>query len=102
MLFNVTREDATKPIEYCKDAFSNIIEQCIQNDNYWGGVWSLNGFTYRIADIVFPKNGIQGPELTTPPPSTSTVLTETDAAGNAVTLTVRQPRTAIFDPTSDK
>lgn len=100
MLFNVTREDATKPIENCNEAFSNIIEQCIQNDNYWGGVWSLNGFTYTIADIVFPKNGIQGPEVpvppTTPPPSTSTVLTETDSAGNTVTLTVSQPQTAVF------
>jgi hypothetical protein len=100
MLFNVTREDATKPIENCNEAFSNIIEQCIQNDNYWGGVWSLNGFTYTIADIVFPENGIRGPEdpgsHTTPPPSTSTVLTETDSAGSLVTLTVRQLQKAVF------
>ncbi|KAI8939366.1 hypothetical protein NX059_003151 [Plenodomus lindquistii] len=91
MLFNVTREDATKPIENCNEAFSNIIEQCIQNGNYWGGVWSLNGFTYTIADVVFPKNGIQGPEgsgsPTTAPPSTSIVLIKADLAGNVVTLT---------------
>jgi hypothetical protein len=100
MLFNVTREDAAKPIEKCNEAFSNIIEQCIQNGNYWGGLWSLNGFTYAIANIVFPENGMQGPEnpgsSIIPPPSTSTVLTETDSAGNPVTLTVRQPLTALF------
>lgn len=101
MLFNITREDATKPLENCKEAFTNIIEQCVQNDNYWGGTWSLNGFTYTIADIIFPKNGIEGPKdpgsTTTPPPSTSTVLTETDSAGSPVTLTVRQLQTALYN-----
>lgn len=89
MVFNVTREDSSKPLENCKEAFHNIIEQCIQNGNFWGGFWSLNGFHYSIKNHVFPDNGIKGPDpVITAPPSKSTVLTETDSSGNVVTVTV--------------
>ena len=89
MIFNVTREDSTKELENCQNAFHNIIEQCVQDGDFWGGFWSLNGFHYSIKNHVFPDNGIQDPALATKgAPPTSTVLTETDSSGNIVTVTV--------------
>lgn len=90
MIFNVTREDSTKELENCQNAFHNIIEQCVQNGNFWGGSWSLNGFHYSIKNHVFPDNGIQDQApATTEAPPTSTVLTQTDSSGSIVTVTVK-------------
>ncbi|TPX17800.1 uncharacterized protein E0L32_002901 [Thyridium curvatum] len=71
MLYSVQRTDNTKPLAYCKDAFTNIIEQCITNGNYWGGVWSLNGETYNISNSAYPSNGL-GPQDDGGPPDPTT------------------------------
>lgn len=52
------RTDNTKDLNYCKDAFNNILEQCVTNGNSWGGSWSLGGETYTISNSIYPENGL--------------------------------------------
>jgi hypothetical protein len=54
IIFNITRTDANQPLQYCEAAFDDIITQCIEGGNYWGGTWSLNGETYSIYDSEYP------------------------------------------------
>jgi hypothetical protein len=83
----MSRTDNTKDLQHCKDAFKNIIEQCISNGDYWGGRWSLGGETYSISNV-FLNNPLApmdngGPQTIptqgstigpiTPAPQTSTV-----------------------------
>ncbi|KAM0813307.1 hypothetical protein AB5N19_13300 [Seiridium cardinale] len=58
MFYYVERTDNTQHLRYCKDAFNNILEQCVTNGNYWGGTWSWDGETYKISDSVYPANGL--------------------------------------------
>jgi hypothetical protein len=55
IIFNITRMDANQPLQYCEAAFDDIITQCIDGSNYWGGTWSLNGETYSIYDSEYPN-----------------------------------------------
>ncbi|KAH7083710.1 hypothetical protein FB567DRAFT_499132 [Paraphoma chrysanthemicola] len=55
---SIQRMDNTKPLKHCQDAFNNIISQCIQDGNTWGGVWSLDNESYNITNSVYPANGL--------------------------------------------
>ena len=92
MVYNVTRTDATAPLQNCDAGFANIVEQCIKGGNYWGGVWSLNGFTYTIRNTEFPANGLAPTDDGGPKGNSgnavSTVVTET-IDGKTLTGTVR-------------
>ncbi|KAL9039686.1 MAG: hypothetical protein Q9214_004778 [Letrouitia sp. 1 TL-2023] len=69
MIYNVTRTDPSQGLQNCLDGFQNIIDQCISGGNYWGGTWSLNGFTYAIYNHAYPSNGL-GPNDSGGPSST--------------------------------
>lgn len=69
MIYNVTRIDPSQGLQGCLDGFQNIIDQCISGGNYWGGTWSLNGFTYAIYNHAYPSNGL-GPNDSGGPSST--------------------------------
>jgi hypothetical protein len=56
MDYTVVRSDPSLPIQYCTDAMQNIIDQCITGGNYWGGRWSLNGFSYSIYNSIYDQN----------------------------------------------
>jgi hypothetical protein len=56
MDYTVTRADASQPLQYCTDAFNHIISQCITGGNYWGGRWSLSGFSYSIYNSTHDQN----------------------------------------------
>ena len=56
MIYNITRDDPSQPLDLCEDGFNDIIQQCILNDNFWGGVWNLNGQTYKVYNQAFPSN----------------------------------------------
>ncbi|KAL8800617.1 MAG: hypothetical protein Q9200_007195 [Gallowayella weberi] len=58
MIYNVTRDDPSQDLQSCQDGFQNVIDQCISGGNYWGGKWSLNGFTYSIYNKAYPLNGL--------------------------------------------
>ena len=60
MIFNVTRSDTTAlPADNnCKVGFQNIIDQCITGDDYWGGDYEYDSFTYAIYNSVYPKDGL--------------------------------------------
>jgi hypothetical protein len=47
----IGRTSAGVGLGTCNGAFGNIIADCIQS-SFWGGWWSDNGVTYRIANQV--------------------------------------------------
>lgn len=53
--FNITRADPSKAIQNCTAAFDNIISQCIEDGNYWGGKYTLTGLLYSIYDSDYPN-----------------------------------------------
>jgi hypothetical protein len=119
MDYTVVREDASQPLQSCTDAFNDIISQCITGGNYWGGTWSLNGFSYSIYNSIYdqnpnnplgpndaggpsaspanpPANGTPNsgsnpnPNPAAPVPG-QTIITEVDPQGSTVVETVRRP-----------
>jgi len=52
--FRIRRTDAGTDLSTCSTAFNDIISQCIQGSNAWGGEWDLNGATYTIENAVRP------------------------------------------------
>jgi hypothetical protein len=104
MHYTVHRDDEKQDLKYCKEAFQNIIDQCITGSNYWGGEWSSEGFKYTISNSIYdqtPNNPLPpgddgGPpapsssSIIAAPPAGATVVTET-VKGNAVPVTVSYP-----------
>jgi hypothetical protein len=100
-VYNVTRFDSSQPLQYCFDAFENIITQCIEKDNYWGGDWKLGNEIYAIYDSSWPEHVLQAelessasspapsisPSSAPNPPAGATVLTAT-IDGSPITQTV--------------
>jgi hypothetical protein len=100
-IYNVTRFDSSQPLQYCFDAFDNIITQCIENDNYWGGDWKVGNEIYAIYDSSWPEHVLQAelessasspaqdvsPSSAPDPPAGATVLTTT-IDGSPITQTV--------------
>ncbi|RNJ52516.1 hypothetical protein D7B24_003364 [Verticillium nonalfalfae] len=91
IIYTVKRDDNTKPMRHCMDAFHNIIDQCVSNGNYWGGSWSYEGETYSISNRVSPENGLapsdeggpaveSGPITAAPEPSASATAFATTTA----------------------
>jgi hypothetical protein len=78
MMWTVARTNNQQPLLYCKEAMQNIMQQCISNDNYWGGVWSLDGENYTIYNSVYPSYPLL--------PKYSTTLT--DSVSSAATTTI--------------
>jgi hypothetical protein len=50
--FRIRRTDANTDLSTCNNAFNNIIDQCIQGSQVWGGEWDLNGAAYTIENSV--------------------------------------------------
>ncbi|RDW66956.1 hypothetical protein BP5796_09705 [Coleophoma crateriformis] len=97
MDYTVTRADPTQSLQYCIDAFNDIISQCITGDNYWGGDWSLNGFSYSIYNSIYgqtPDNPL-GPDDAGGPGTASTTTTGSIAGETIVTQTDEQGSTVI-------
>lgn len=53
---SVQRTDKAVPLKYCKDAFENIISQCIEGSGLWGGAYSYGGEIYNITNSNYPNN----------------------------------------------
>lgn len=103
LIYNVTREDPSQNLQGCQDGFQNIIVQCISNGNYWGGTWSLNGFTYAIYNKVYPSNGLAssdegGPSSTSANGPTGGPAPTTTEAGDVATTTTSNTDTTTADP----
>ncbi|KAK7750552.1 hypothetical protein SLS62_007528 [Diatrype stigma] len=105
MILSVERSDNTRPLAYCKDAFNNILDQCITNGNYWGGTWTLDGETYNISNSVYPNNGISptdeggvdtGP-ITEGPGSSTTTPTFSTTTATIAGLTTNSATTTSVD-----
>ena len=58
MDFNVTRSTSTGTLNNCNAAFTDIISQCVQGQNVWGGNWSVSGEFYSITNSIYPGNAI--------------------------------------------
>ena len=58
MDFNVTRSTSTGTLNNCNAAFTDIISQCVQGQNVWGGSWSVPGEFYSITNSIYPGNAI--------------------------------------------
>lgn len=67
LIYNVTRSNTNDaPSDNaCKPGFQNIISECISGDNYWGGKYIYNAFTYAIYNSVYPSNGLPSYDYTT-------------------------------------
>jgi hypothetical protein len=46
--FEIVRPDATQDAEECKEAFANIVKQCIEGSNVGGEVMSEGGVAYEV------------------------------------------------------
>ncbi|KAF2451006.1 hypothetical protein P171DRAFT_439546 [Karstenula rhodostoma CBS 690.94] len=104
-IYNATRTDNSQPLQYCFDALDNIITQCIENDNYWGGDWKLGNEIYAIYDSTWPEHVLQA-ELESPSSSSaqeapSSPAPEAPAGATVVTTTIDgSPITQTFVPTT--
>lgn len=103
MLYNVTRDDPSQSLQNCQDGFRNIVEQCILSGNYWGGTWSLNGFTYAIFNKVYPSNGLAptdkgGPSSSSAKGPTGGPGPTTTEAGHTITTTSNDVDTTTAAP----
>ncbi|KAK7178556.1 hypothetical protein DPSP01_014028 [Paraphaeosphaeria sporulosa] len=104
-IYNVTRFDSSQPLQYCFDAFDNIITQCIENDNYWGGDWKLGNEIYAIYDSTWPEHVLEA-ELESPPSSSAQDVSPSStpdppARATVVTTTIDGfPITQTFVPTT--
>ena len=58
MDFNVTRSTSTGTLNNCNVAFTDIISQCVQGQDVWGGNWSVPGEFYSITNSIYPGNAI--------------------------------------------
>ncbi|KAK3376674.1 hypothetical protein B0T24DRAFT_619309 [Lasiosphaeria ovina] len=58
VLYYVERKDNTQLLRHCQEAFTNIIDQCVVNGNFWGGTWSLDGEYYKLSNNAYPANGL--------------------------------------------
>ncbi|KAL9579974.1 MAG: hypothetical protein Q9212_004775, partial [Teloschistes hypoglaucus] len=67
IIYNVTRSNTNDaPTDNaCKPGFQNIISECISGDNYWGGRYTYNAFTYAIYNSIYPSNGLPSYDYTT-------------------------------------
>ncbi|KAK6416407.1 hypothetical protein LTR95_017455, partial [Oleoguttula sp. CCFEE 5521] len=100
IIFKITRNDASQPLQHCEDAFNDILDQCVDGGDFWGGVWSLDGESYDVTDNAYPDHTLPS-DLTktsaassssqsggagTSLPASVTVVT-TQVSGKAVTET---------------
>ncbi|KAI4246273.1 MAG: hypothetical protein LQ352_006416, partial [Teloschistes flavicans] len=81
IIYNVTRSntDDAPSDNACKPGFQNIISECISGDNYWGGKYIYNAFTYAIYNSVYPSNGLPSYDYTVSGGSTVTSTHGTNA-----------------------
>ncbi|KAF7549466.1 hypothetical protein G7Z17_g6355 [Cylindrodendrum hubeiense] len=96
IVYSITREDNTKDLTHCQEAFNNIIDQCISNDNYWSGSWSLDGETYSISNSVYPENGLASTDDGGPQAS-STITTFATSTTTIDGLTTNSETTTTID-----
>ena len=101
MNYIVHRDDAAQPLQYCSDAFNNILEQCITGGSYWGGVWSLNGFTYTITNSIYeqtPNNPLAPGDAGGPPPEPTPSASPSEAAPPAGATVITETVDGVATP----
>ncbi|KAE9364748.1 hypothetical protein N431DRAFT_520352 [Stipitochalara longipes BDJ] len=86
MIYNVSRTDNTQPLQYCMTAMEDIINECILDNYFWGGIWTEGDETYDIYNDEFPNNPLLstdpgGPQTTTTTSTSSSSLTTNNAQG---------------------
>lgn len=86
LVYNITRTDPSKPLQYCQAAFEDIVSQCVTNGNYWGGAWSLDTEIYHIYDLGYPAHTLPS-DLTTSRTSASSTSSSVVVPAGATTLT---------------
>ncbi|KAL9584787.1 MAG: hypothetical protein Q9203_004524 [Teloschistes exilis] len=99
IIYNVTRSNTNDaPTDNaCKPGFQNIISECISGDDYWGGKYIYNAFTYAIYNSIYPSNGLPSYDYTTSGVSTVESTHRTNGqTGGGPTGT---PAAGIPDPT---
>ncbi|RDW63247.1 hypothetical protein BP6252_10792 [Coleophoma cylindrospora] len=94
IFLSIERTDNTKPPQYCQDAFNNIISQCIQNSDTWGGVWSFDGESYNIWNSVYPENGLAPTDDGGPSTNTASTTSAEPRITSSGTITL-EPQTVI-------
>lgn len=87
VIYNVTRADENQQLQHCKDAFINIIEQCITGDNFWGGYWELDGETYAIYDQSWPEHTLPADLIASATQATPTSTVDTSLPAGATVIT---------------
>ncbi|KAK6424116.1 hypothetical protein LTR95_016439 [Oleoguttula sp. CCFEE 5521] len=100
IVFKITRSDASQPLQHCEDAFNQILDQCVDGSDFWGGAWSLDGESYDISDIVYPDHTLPSDLTKTSASSSSSqsggvgtslpasaIVVTTQVSGKAVTET---------------
>lgn len=80
MDFNVTRSKPTGTLNNCHAAFTDIISQCVQGQNVWGGKWSVSGEFYSITNAIYPGNAIVIPGLSSQASSGTAQTTRTPSS----------------------
>ena len=76
MDFNVTRTTPTGTLNNCHAAFTDIISQCVQGQNVWGGKWSVSGEFYSITNAIYPGNAIVIPGVSSQASSSTAQTTQ--------------------------
>nr|OQO29288.1 hypothetical protein B0A51_04082 [Rachicladosporium sp. CCFEE 5018] len=103
MVFRITRSDTSQPLQHCEDAFNQILDQCVDGNNFWGGDWYLDEESYKLSDAAYPDHTLPS-DLTKTSSSSSTSSTGgTDtslpASATVVTTTLSgKPITETFVP----
>ena len=90
MDFNVTRSTPTGTLNNCNTAFADIIRQCVQGQNVWGGDWSVPGEFYSITNAIYPGNAIVIPGASSQAPS-GTARTTQAPPSTAQSTPARRP-----------
>jgi hypothetical protein len=94
MIWTVARTNNQQPLRHCKEAMKNIMHQCILDDNYWGGVWSLDGENYTIDNDNYLDYPLLPRDSSTPTETivSATITSTSTAEQGPITL---GPQTAI-------
>ena len=92
MDFNVTRSTPTGTLNNCHAAFTDIISQCVQGQNVWGGKWSVSGEFYSITNAIYPGNAIVIPGVSSQA-SSSTAQTTRAPSSTAPSVPAGSPST---------
>ena len=82
------RSSPTQPLTHCNDALSAIIATCIMGSADYGGIYSQDGETYNITNLIAPANPLAFPpsSQTTAPPTPSQIRSNNHGSALCDTL----------------